>query len=85
MTPTAPPARGADIDAGFTEYAAEYPFDNRRWGLTIHARSWEEAEERLRRIGAFGRVIGSDVTAFPASMGWLAKLLVWWRNLRRQS
>ena len=69
------------LDDKFTDYLIEYSFGNSVYGLTIPARSWEEAEERIRRIGAFGRVIGSDVTTIPASLGWFAKALVWWRNL----
>ncbi len=69
---------------GYKKYVVEYPFGNSRWGLLIDARSWEEAEERIKRIGAFGRVVGSDVTTIPASLGFVAKLLVWWRNLRRE-
>lgn len=71
-------------DEKFSLYAVEYSFGNHVYGLTIPARSWEEAEERLKRIGAFGRVIGSDVTTIPVAFGCFAKLLVWWRNLAKQ-
>lgn len=72
-----------DLDGGFNTYLVEYSFGNEVYAITIPARSWEEAQERIKRIGAFGRVIGSDVTALPAALGWLAKLTVWWRNLQR--
>lgn len=78
------PPMSDDLDDGFTNYAVEYSFGNAVYGLVIPARSWEEAEERLKRIGAFGRVIGSDVTTIPVAFGWYAKLLVWWRNLWRR-
>jgi len=71
-----------DLDDGFSNYLVEYSFGNEVFSLTIPARSWEEAQERVKRIGAFGRVVGSDVTTIPAAFGWLAKLTVWWRNLR---
>lgn len=70
-----------DLDDVFSDYLVEYSFGNDVYSLVIPARSWEEAERRIKRIGAFGRVIGSDVTTFPVSLGWYAKLLVWWRNL----
>lgn len=71
-----------DLDAGYSTYLVEYSFGNEVFAITIPARSWEEAQERIKRIGAFGRVIGSDVTTFSAPLGWLAKLTVWWRNLK---
>lgn len=67
----------------FGEFLVEYSFGNATYAITIPARSWEEAEERIKRIGAFGRVVGSDVTKMHASLGWLAMLLVWWRNATR--
>lgn len=72
-----------DLDDKFTRYLVEYSFGNSVYGLQIHARSWEEAEERLKRIGAFGRVIGSDVETYSATFGPWVKLLVWWRNFSR--
>lgn len=71
-----------DLDDGFERFLVEYTFGNERYSLVIPARSWAEAEERIKRIGAFGRVVGCNVTTFPAPLGWLAKLVVWWRNLR---
>lgn len=69
-------------DEGFTTFLVEYSFGNSVYAITVPARSWAEAEERVKRIGAFGHVVGSDVVKLPASVGWLAPLLVWWRNLR---
>jgi hypothetical protein len=72
-----------DLDDTFATYLIEYSFGNSVYAIYIPARSWEEAQERIKRIGAFGRVIGSDVTVYPASLGWWTKLLVWCRNLSR--
>ncbi len=72
-----------DLDDGFDNYLVEYSFGNATYCLVIPARSWPEAEARVKRI-ALGRVIGSNATSFHASLGWFAKLLVWWRNLQRR-
>ncbi len=69
----------------FNNYLVEYSFGNSVYALTIPARSWEEAQERIKRIGAFGHVVGSDVVRFDASLGRLAKIIVWWRNIGRES
>lgn len=71
-----------DLDDGFGRYLIEYSFGNATYSIVIPAKSWDEAHERMRRIGSFGRVVGSNATAFPAHMGWWAKLLVWWSNLQ---
>lgn len=73
----------SDPDAGFGRFLIEYQFGNDRYSFVLPARSWAEAEERLKRIGILGRVVGSDVVTVPGSLGWLARLLTWWRNLRR--
>lgn len=62
----------------FSQYLVEYGFGNEVYSIVIPARSWAEAEERIRRIGAYGRVVGGDVFVVPEHCGWLAKLLVWW-------
>lgn len=66
--------------AEFGNYLVEYSFDDGVYVFMLKARSLEEAEARIKRIGAFGRVAGSNATIMPASLGWAAKLLVWWRN-----
>jgi hypothetical protein len=71
----------SESTSDFGRYLVEYSFGNSTYSIVIPARSWEEAQERIKRIGAFGRVIGSDVMTVPASLGWLAKLIVWWRNI----
>ena len=69
-----------DDDGDYKAYACEYTFGNSQWALTIHARSWEEAEERLKRIGAFGRVKGEHITTIPAFAGPFVPIIVWLRN-----
>lgn len=71
---------GDDLDGGFKKYVVEYTFGNSRWGLLIDARSWEEAEERLRRIGAYGRIEGEHVATVPVIGGPFVKLFVWLQN-----
>jgi len=73
----------SDPDAGFGRFLIEYQFGNERYSFVLPARSWEEAQERLKRIGTFGSVVGSDVVTIPGSLGWFARLMTWLRNLRR--
>ncbi len=72
-----------DREKPFTEYAVEYQHKGARWGLTIKAASWEDAEDRLKAIGAWGRVVGSGVITIPASLGVFAKAWVWIANAWR--
>lgn len=71
---------GDDLDGGFKRYVVEYPFGNSRWGFTISARSLEEAEERIKRIGAYGCIKGELVATIPAIGGPFVKLAVRLQN-----
>ena len=70
-------------------YAIRYQYNGRTYNCTIWAESWEDAERRLRSIGATGEVYGSDVQSFsanpvtlPFSVLWV-RFICWWRNLGR--
>ena len=39
-------------------YIVKYQFDGDEYSIDIPARSWEEAEQRLQRIGLAGKVEG---------------------------
>ena len=69
-----------DLDDGFKKFVVEYTFGNSQWILLIDARNWEEAEERMRRIGAYGRIKGEHVATIPAIGGPFVKLVVWFQN-----
>jgi hypothetical protein len=42
--------RLASSEGGYNQYLFEYRFDDSEWGLTITAKSPEEARERLKSI-----------------------------------
>jgi len=64
----------------YKPFLVEYTFGNSQWNFVIHARNWQEAEERLKRAGTYGRVIGSDVVTVPAIGGPFVKAYVWLHN-----
>jgi hypothetical protein len=57
-------------------YLCEYSFEGDRYCLEIPAKSWKEAESRLRRI-SYGSVTGEIQAILPVQLGWLARLIVW--------
>lgn len=64
----------------YTKYICEYVFNGEKYGLTIPAKSWEEAEKRLKEIGK-GNVLGIETVTIHYKLGWIAKILVWLKNL----
>lgn len=61
----------------YQEYACQYEYDDHKWCIEIHARSWTEAEQRLKAIadgevlGPIGAVILVPSKAAIAPMKWV--------------
>ena len=68
------------MSGSFKDYVVEYGYQGARWGATIKATSHEDAEARIRAMGAFGQISGELVATMPAVSGPLVRLIVWWRN-----
>lgn len=60
-------------------YLCEYSFEGDRYSLEIPAKSWKEAEAKLRRI-AYGHISGEIKAVIPVQIGWLAKVIVSLKN-----
>lgn len=61
------------------EYCIEYEHEGSKWALEIWAESWEDAEQKVRAIG-YGKVLGTLEFTLPVGLGWLGKVLCWWKN-----
>lgn len=62
------------------EYRCEYKFDGKRWVVSVHAHSPEEASRKLRAIGTTGVVLGTVVSKIPIPGGsWVERLIRWLR------
>lgn len=61
-------------------YLCRYQHKGQQWGFEIKAESQEDAEERLQRIGAWGKVDGELVARIPAVVGPAVPLFVSFRN-----
>jgi hypothetical protein len=62
----------------YKTYACEYPFAGSRWAFTIKARSFEEAEERLRQM-PWATVNGQLMAVIPVPR-WSERIFRWWRG-----
>lgn len=67
----------------FKKYVVHYGYQGHQWGLLVQATSPEDAEERLKAIGAWGRVDGEHVMTIPdvPGAGAFVSTLAWLRNL----
>lgn len=70
-------------------YGVQYRHNNETWTFVLpYADSWEDAEARLKSIGAYGKVYGSNLQRLPANsvtlpfVGLWASITCWWRNRR---
>ena len=61
-------------------YLFSYRFDGDEYGFDIVADSRDEAMARLAMIKAWAKYDGELIAAVPASLGWLAKAIVFGRN-----
>lgn len=70
-------------DAPFKTFTCSYPFQGGEWGFEIKARSFKEAQARVKAIG-WGKVDGELMTVIPGyAPTWTVRLLTWWKNLAR--
>lgn len=68
----------------FKRYLVSYRHEGARWNIELPARSFEDADARLRQLH-FAKVDGEVMATIPASVGFLAPLIVWFRNLMRRA
>ena len=66
---------------GWNTYMFDYYHDGSWWSIDICARSIEDARERLNKLPQ-AKLAGEVYLTLPVELGWLAKLIVWWRNLK---
>jgi hypothetical protein len=66
----------------FNTYLISYRHDGAEWNLELKAASIQDAQARLSKL-VFGRVDGELIATVPAMAGWLAKVLVAFRNAFR--
>lgn len=75
-------------DTEWPRWACSYRFgrDGAEYCITIPARSAEEAADRLRAIGAWGKVDGELMMTIPAvpGGGLLVRAIAAFRNLRHR-
>lgn len=68
-------------DDPFKTFICSYPFQGGQWGFEIKARSFEEAQARVKAIG-WGKVDGELMMKLPGYLPPSAiSLLCWWKNL----
>ena len=66
------------------DFSYEYDMDGSVWSFRVRARSYADAEARLKKI-AFARLCG-QIDGAPIPLwrgGFLVPLIVWWRNFRK--
>lgn len=65
----------------FKEYCCSYRHNCAEWAFTISAESVEDAQARLKTIGAWGKVDGELMLKIPAATPiFLVRLLCWFKN-----
>lgn len=71
-------------------FLIEYHHRGSQCGFQMGADSWDDAQDRLRSIGANGRVIGSNVSSLranavtlPFAAAW-STIVCWFRNLSKR-
>ena len=61
------------------KYLVEYYHNGARWGITIDAESMEDASARVRQL-QYAKLLGSLEMEIPATLGWFARAVCWFRN-----
>lgn len=67
-------------DGEYAPYLVEYPFEGGIWSFHLQARSYDEAEVRLKAL-AWAKVKGRSVSRVPAAFRPMTVVEVWLRNL----
>jgi len=62
-----------------------YRHKGQQWCTELHAESFEDAEERVRALGSWGRVDGEIMARIPAGAELLARIVAGLGNLFRKS
>jgi hypothetical protein len=68
-----------ELEPKYPTFIVEYRFKGQRWDVTFPAKSWEEAEARLRHI-SMGQVVGELKGAIEVRPKLLQRLLLWWHR-----
>jgi len=69
----------------FRPYLCGYGYGGAQWSIEVMATSADDAESRLRAIGAWGRVDGERMLriSLPCPTSWWERLIVWLRGADR--
>ena len=73
--------RGVKINKEYGTYLFEYHHEGSWWAFTIPAASEQEAIERINKL-PHAKLLGVVAMKIPAQLGFVARFLCWWRNLR---
>lgn len=73
-------------EEGLRTFLGSYRYEGKEYAFDIMAQGFEDAEARLAAVKAFGKIDGRLEMVIPAGPartgGLLARLVVWFRNLR---
>jgi hypothetical protein len=58
----------------------DYNYQGERWCIELPADSWEDAQERLRRL-AYGQVVGEVKAVIPIGNRATERIINWLRRL----
>jgi hypothetical protein len=64
----------------YEKFICDYLFEGNLWSVHIYAKSFDEANQRIRKI-ADGKIIGISKAEIPYQLGWIAKSWVWLTQL----
>jgi hypothetical protein len=64
----------------YQKFICDYSFEGHSWSVHVYAKSFEEANQRLKRISN-GTIIGISIAEIPYQLGWVAKSWVWLTQL----
>jgi hypothetical protein len=62
------------------KFLFSYRYQGDEYSFDIPAETQKEAEFRLKQMQT-AKYDGEVMATVPAELGWLAKLVVWWKNL----
>ena len=57
-------------------FLVEYRYADATWALEIWADDWQDAERKLRALGANGRVVGEDAMLIKLP-NWMERVIGW--------
>lgn len=76
----------SDTRKKLPSWIVSYDFKGEQWGISIPARTEEEALARLRALGTTGRIEGELKFSMPAwtDSNWIPNIVIHWLNFWRK-